>query len=151
MSFARALHKFWSRQGIKLRPGVSKNEIAQFEAKYTVCLPRDLQEYFETVNGFQEHTTDENCISFWALDEVVPANKYWSSGVKGGDSLFAFADWSLAAHIYAIQLSATMQDSNRVVVIYDSRPITVANSFGEFVEGYLANNDSVLFPEPPAE
>src|SRR4030095_13637560 len=123
VSFGKALHKFWSRQGIKLRSGVSENEIAQFEAKYTVRLPRDLREYFEMVNGFQEHTSDENCISFWALDEVVPVNKYWSSGIEGGDSHFAFADWSLAAHVYAIQLSATMQDGNRVVVIYDSRQI----------------------------
>ena len=139
---AERLSKFWSRQGIKLRPGISENEIAQFEAKYDVRLPGDLREYFATVNGFvgSEQTSDENCISFWGLDEVEPLKKYWSSPVEGGDSYFAFADWSLAAHVYAIHLSANVENENSVIVVYDYRPITVANSFGEFIEAYLAGN-----------
>ena len=62
-----------------------------------------------------------------------------------------FADWSLAAHVYAIHLSANVEDENKVIVVYDYRPITVANSFSKFIEAYLANNDSVLFPQPPVE
>ena len=153
MSLGAALLKFWTRQGIKLRPGVSENDVAQFEAKYNVRLPRDLGEYFAAVNGFDspEQTSDGNCISFWGLDEVMPLKEYWSTPVEGADSYFAFADWSLAAHLYAIRLSANVEDENRVIVVYDYRPITVANSFSEFVEAYLANNDSVLFPQPPAE
>jgi hypothetical protein len=75
MSLGGALNKCWTRQGVKPSPGILEAEIAQFEAKYNVRLPGDLREYFATVNGFQssEHwTTDENCISFWGLDEVVP-------------------------------------------------------------------------------
>ena len=116
-------------------------------------MPRDLRQYFEIVNGFEgsEQTSDENCISFWGLDDVAPLKEYWSPSVEGGDSYFAFADWSLAAHVYAIHLSANLQDDNRVVVVYDSRPLTVASSFAEFIEAYLANDDAVLFPGPPAE
>jgi len=69
--------------------------------------------------------------------------------VEGGVSYFAFADCSMAAHVYAIHLSGDVQEENRLIVVFDYRPITVANSFGEFIESYLANNDSVLFPKPP--
>jgi hypothetical protein len=61
-----------------------------------------------------------------------------------------FADYSIAAHVYAIRLSNNCENGNAVVVVYDSRPGKLAGSFSEFVEGYLSNNNAVLFAEPQA-
>lgn len=152
-SVAEKLKRFWLRQNIKLNAGASEAQLATFERKHNVRLPPDLRDYFATVNGFDgsEHwMTDENVIEFLSLDEVKPVSEYWSSDVVGADSYFVFADYSISAHVYAIRLLNDSADKNTVVVVYDGKPIEVANSFTGFVEGYLEDNKAVLFPEPQA-
>ena len=148
-----SLRKFWSRQGVKLNLGASEDELAAFEAKYNVHLPSDLRDYFAGVNGFdgsETWMTDNEVITFLGLDEVKPLSEYWSPDVANADSYFVFADYSLAAHVYAIRLMNDSGDGNAVVVVYDGKPVKVASSFSEFVEGYLENNHGVLFPAPQA-
>ena len=147
-----SLRKFWLRQGVKLNVGASEDELASFEAKYHVRLPSDLRDYFAAVSGFdgsETWMTDDEVITFLGLDEVKPLSEYWSSDVADADSYFVFADYSLAAHVYAIRLNDS-GDGSAVVVVYDSKPVKVADSFSEFVEGYLGRNNAVLFPEPQA-
>jgi hypothetical protein len=146
-----ALKTFWVRQGIKLRRGATELEFAAFEARYNVRLPEDVREYFASVNGFDgsEHwMTDKEVITFLALDEMKPLSEYWSPAVADSDSYFVFADYSLAAHVYAIRLDSS-RHRNDVAVVYD-RTVEVASSFSEFIQGYLENNGAVLFPEPQA-
>ena len=81
---------------------------------------------------------------------MKPLNDYWSPAVSDGDSYFVFADYSIAAHVFAIRLSKASVPTNDVVVVYDDRPLEVASSFSKFVEGYLARAESVLFPSPQA-
>ena len=146
-----ALKTFWLRQGVKLRRGATKEEFAAFETTYNVSLPEDLREYLASVNGFDgaEHwMTDDEVITFLGLDEMKPLSEYWSPAVAESEYYFVFADYSLAAHVYAIRLDASGHGSD-VVVVYD-RTVEVAKSFSEFIEGYLGNNDAVLFPDPQA-
>ncbi|HXD32974.1 MAG TPA: SMI1/KNR4 family protein [Pyrinomonadaceae bacterium] len=153
-SLGESLKKKWLSQRITLNAGASLNEVTWFETKYNVLLPEDFREYFLTTNGFDgsEHwEIDENMITFLGLNEVKPLSEYWSSPVAGGDSYFVFADYSIAAHVYAIRLVSTVTDTNPVVVLWDRQPIQVANSFTEFVEAYLETKDSVLFPGPEAQ
>lgn len=145
---AETLKQFWLDQGIKLRRGATEEEFAAFELKYNIRLPADLREYLATVDGFDgsEHwMTDNNVITFLGLDEIKPLSEYWSPDVADDNNYFVFADYSIAAHVYAIRLSSDSCGSNDVVVMYD-RPQKVARSFSEFVIGYLENRDSVLFP-----
>jgi len=145
------LKTFWLRQGIKLRPGASKDDLDVFEAKYNKRLPEDMREYFAAVNGFdlsEQWVTDGELITFLGLDEMKPLSEYWSWSIPDFDSFFVFADYSLAAHVYAIHLDASVQ-RNEVVVVYE-RLVEVARTFSEFIEGYLQNRDTVLFPEPQA-
>ena len=147
-----SLRKFWLRQGVKLNVGASEDELASFEAKYRVRLPSDLRDYFAAANGFdgsETWMTDDEVITFLGLEEVKPMSEYWSPDVADADSYFVFADYSLAAHVYAISLN-DLGDRSAVVVVYDTKPIRVAGSFSEFVEGYLGNNNAVLYPEPQA-
>ena len=150
---SEALKRFWQDQRIILKPGALESELASFETKYGVCLPEDLRSYLQTVNGFDctEHwVTDENLITFLSLNEVKPLSEYWSEEIANAVSYFVFADYSISAHVYAIRLS-DVAAVNDVVVVYDSNLINVANSFSGFVDGYLANNNGVLFPQPQAQ
>jgi len=148
-----ALKKFWQDQRITLHPGALESALTSFETKYKVCLPQDFRSYLLNVNGFDdsEHwATDENLITFLSLNEVKPLSKYWSPEIADAGSYFVFADYSISAHVYAIYLSDVLSDRNCVVVVYDNL-VKVANSFSEFVEAYMANNDAVLFPQPQAQ
>jgi hypothetical protein len=149
-STSEALKKYWQLQGIALNAGVSETDLASFERKYKISLPQDFRDYLLTVNGFDsEHwTTDENVIAFLSLNEMQPLSEWWSAEIADSDSYFVFADHSMSVHVYAIHLSSGLADRNLVVVVYDNEPVNVASSFSEFVEGYLANDDAVLFPQP---
>ena len=77
----KSLKTYWWRQGIKLRGGVSEDELAGFEAHYNILLPDDLREYFAAVNGFDgsEHwMTDNEVTTFLGLEEMKPLGEYWS-------------------------------------------------------------------------
>ncbi len=143
------LQKYWLRHGIKLNDGASENALAAFEAMHEVRLPEDLREYFASVNGFDD-TVDDNDVTFLRLEDMKPLSEYWSSDVADAESYFVFADYSISAHVYAIRLLNSPRNGNPVVVVYDREPVEVANSFSEFIEGYLENSVGVLFPDPPA-
>jgi hypothetical protein len=89
-------------------------------------------------------------LTFLGLDEIKPLRKYWSHEVERAQSYFVFADYSISAHVYAINLAASLHHENTVVVVYDAKPVKVATSFGKFVESCLKKDYSVLFPEPQA-
>jgi SMI1 / KNR4 family (SUKH-1) len=150
-SAGETLKRYWLRHGIKLKQGASEDELAAFEAEYHVRLPEDVREYFSAVNGFDgsEHwMTDENVITFLALNEMKPLSEAWSPKIVDAASYFVFADYSLSAHIYAIRLSNDSENDNPVVVAYDEENLVkVASSFSEFVQGYIEDDKAVLFPE----
>src|SRR6266480_3904259 len=117
LPIGEAIKQFWLRQGIKLRRGATSEEFAAFELKHNIRLPDDLCEYLTAVDGFDgsEHwMTDDEVITFLGLDEMKPLSEYWSPDVADANSYFVFADYSLAAHVYAIRLSSDSSDSNDV-------------------------------------
>ena len=140
-----ALRKFWTRQGVRLRPGASEEEMAAFEARYGVRLPSDLREYFAAADGF-DGSTDDETITFLGLDEVKPLGEYWSPEVEGGNSYFVFADFLISSHVYAVRLARDAGAGNPVAVVYDRELVEAAGSFSEFVAGYLESSHAVLFP-----
>jgi hypothetical protein len=146
-----ALRRYWLRHEINLNHGAPEDEIAAFEARYQVQLPKEMRDYFATVNGFggSEHLmTDENVIAFLALGEIKTLSEAWSPKIEEAASYFVFADYSLSVHVYAVRLSSSSEDDNPVVVAYDDRNIArMASSFSEFVQQYLEENKAVLFPE----
>jgi hypothetical protein len=149
-SLGELLKGRWLRQGIKLRPGASKSEVTAFEAKYGVCLPEDMREFFAVVNGFDnrdEWEQDNDLQTFFSLEEIEPLKASAWGIATATESYFVFADWSLSCHVYSVRLSKDCAESGAVVVVYDSL-VKVANSFGEFMQAYLEDNQSVLFPEP---
>jgi hypothetical protein len=149
-SVSELVKTHWLRQGIKLRRGASESEVTAFEAKYDVCLPKDMREFFSVVNGFDNRNgevVDNDMITFFSLEEIERLNVSDWSIAAPGESHFVFADWSISAHVYAVRLSKDCAASGAIVVVYDAL-VKIADSFAEFMQAYLEDNKAVLFPEP---
>lgn len=141
------LKEYWSRDIVAMRPGALAYQIDNFERKYSVRLPADLRNYFETVNGFDLNKTgfcDNNCFSFFPLEEVERLNnQYWQN--PDDEPFFILVDFMIASAVYAIRLDEDASAESPVFVVYPrDRPIRIAGSFSEFAEGYLEGKDSIL-------
>jgi hypothetical protein len=146
MSVGENLKRHWSSHDVEINRGASEGELNSFEAKYGVVLPEDLRDYFLRVNGMPAGVVDDGMIRFWTLEEVkaVPegAPAYSDSHyVENPSSLFLFADYSIWANAYAIRLGKIALESNEIVIIGYESPVTISQSFAEFVDIYLTNKD----------
>ena len=149
----------WESEGASTRPGSSPWKISSFEARYGVRLPEDVRDYFCTVDGMEEGLSDNALISFWPLNEVepvttrvvqfsgVPDYRRIARKLKDAGSYFAFADFLIWSHVYAIRIGAPHK-KNEIVWICGSHHSVVADSFSDFIKAYLNDPDDVLCPAP---
>ncbi|HEV3162790.1 MAG TPA: hypothetical protein VGZ22_02030, partial [Isosphaeraceae bacterium] len=72
---AHRLRDYWSGLGVKLRPGASAEAIEQFQARFGVCLSRELYQYFSVVDGMHLDDSDKRVCSFWRLERIVRARE----------------------------------------------------------------------------
>ena len=138
-----ALREHWSANDVEHARPATSGEVDVFEQTHNVRLPPDLREYFLSLNGGilgHEGSADNELISFWRLDQVEPL-----VDAGAGSGLFGFADWSIDAHVYAIRLSANPSAPTPVYIVGGQHQIPAASSFAEFVRGYLAGNEHVLY------
>jgi len=145
-SVGESLKRHWSSQDVDINAGVSKAQLDSFESKHCVVLPADLRDYFLCVNGMAPDVSDEGMIRFWMLEELQPltqgAPAYSdASYIQHPESLFLFADYSIWAHAYAIRLGSVSLQSHEVVIIGSESPVTIAQSFTEFLDQYLTDKD----------
>lgn len=143
------LRDHWTGLSCVNRRPATLEEILAFEERCRVRLPPLVREYFATLNGTKEGESsmeDEDLISFWHLDQLQPLEDRPSVSPLHVSSFFLFADWSINAHEWAVQLTADRSGQNTVLIMYDP-PQQVAASFEEFVQRYLARDKAVLFPE----
>ena len=143
------LKEFWSKQEIKLRPGLSPVALAKFESQLKLPLPNDLREYFLFADGF-DGGMDNECISFLPMEEAVRESVIWSPPGERTAPFFAFADFLISSHVYMIDLEDVSNGWSSVYVVYDNKPDwirKVADTFSDFLLGYMANDYSVLFPK----
>ena len=150
-----ALIGHMKRQDIARGPTVTAREIAAFESRHDVRLPEDVRAYFIHLNGCEfghDGPWDDQLLSFWHLSQLRPLSvEFPQHSIRDGERFFAFADYSIDVHCYAIRLSADNSDSTPVAVLYDEFLVTVAPSLTAFFERYLVGDQEVLFPDPPAE
>jgi len=147
VSLIANLRSAWAAQDHPHASPASEREIAAFEERYGVRLPSDLRAYFATLNGGdlgREGSMDQEMFSFWRLDQVR-TQKELSEGKGGRSDLFGFADWSIDAHVYVIQLRAHPQQSTPVFIDSGRGLQKVADSFSDFLVGYLRDDESVLY------
>jgi hypothetical protein len=150
-SFVSELKRHWEQLGLAHAAGVSAAQITAFEQRYAVTLSQDLRDYFRELNGLDighEGASDLDLISFWRLDQV-------EQGRGENTDIYYFADWSIDACLYGVQMSSGMTsapvflDCSR----YDKRSdlLKVASSFSEFIEGYLRKDEFMLYGKTPDE
>jgi hypothetical protein len=145
-SFISRLKEHWAHLELAHAPGATNAEITAFEQRYGVRLSEDLRGYFRELNGLDighEGAMDLDLISFWRLDQV-------EQGKGENSDIFYFADWSIDACYYGIQLSPHFNSTTPVFLDcggFDKRSdlVKVASSFAEFVEGYLRKDEFVLY------
>jgi hypothetical protein len=155
----QAIRRHWQSLGVRIREGVSDQDIAGFEQRYAVRLPEAVRRFYQFIDGMDYGSCDEELISFWPLSEVAPVPQKVApfrgipdyggieSSLPEANSYFAFADHSLWVYVYAVRLSADPAFSAPVVSIAGGncwQPL--ASSFVEFLQRYGADPRSVLFP-----
>ena len=148
-----ALSEFLRTQGLTANGGASEDEIAAFERRYKVQLPADVRAYFARVNGVvggRDGAWDDEMIALWELRDVRPLNEEVEDcQTPAADHYFVFADWSIWAHSYAIHLPPAGNEAP-VFIAFNPQIERVANSFDDFLRGYIRRDPSVLFGAPLA-
>ena len=144
-SFVSELKRHWKQLGLAHAAGASAAEIAAFEQRHGVTLSLDLREYFRELNGLDighEGASDLDLISFWRLDQV-------ERGKGENRDIYYFADWSIDAGLYGVQLSSGIAPAPVFLDCggYEKRGdlLKVASNFSEFIDGYLRKDEFVLY------
>ena len=156
---AERLKQYWSSIGAGVRPGVAQTSLESFESKYDITLPGDFRDYFSTIDGMEEGCWDNEMIRFWQLHCVksvpealshfagVPDYSRIARRLSEASSYFVFADFLIWSHVYAIKLGSRRPDRNQILWICGSKHHLIAESFSDFLQMYLENSDSILFPK----
>src|SRR6266516_1017699 len=148
-SFLKDLSEAWQQRGYSHAVPATREQIQSFEVNHNVKLPQDLRAYFETLNGGDighEGSMDDEAISFWRLDQLEALDEM----TVGRSNVFAFGDFLIDSHLYAIQLSSHAADPTPVFIDWAGNVEQVASSFAEFVRGYVAKDRAILFGARPA-
>jgi hypothetical protein len=140
------LKAHWLAQGLPVRPGVTHEAIASFEARHSVLLPGDLREYLEVANGTGRYTDmDDNLFCFWSIEEFTPLSEEYPDATcfEEPAAYFLFADHSINCPAYAIRLSKDRAAGTPILATYsDNREYSchrVVDSFSVFVEVYFTH------------
>lgn len=140
----------WVAQGLSKRPGVSAEQVAEFEQRHSVVLPRDFRAYLQLVDGMNEAMDDES-FRFCPLAEIQPVDQVLEPHHTDRDwypGCFIFADFLTWCWAYAIRLAGAPPEVGNIFIVYgdDTRRPLIADSFSEFAERYIRNPDSLLPP-----
>jgi cell wall assembly regulator SMI1 len=153
-SLGERLRSYWRAQGAKLPGGVPAGRVEQFESRHGVRLPDDLREYFLSIDGMGPEDVnppffwDEDLFRFFPLHEVERATNRFHPDrfLAQQSSYFAFADRSISLPTFVIRLTPEATGHYVILAIFSDRReyrvSLVADSFGEFVERYLASRES---------
>jgi hypothetical protein len=131
----RQLRDYWSKLGLRISGANSPQEIRRFETQRQVTLPRDMRDYFARIGGMRENEIDpESLMAFWPLPELTPmfsqSPDLLTENVNG---YFAFADWSINALVYRINLTSGASGYGSIAIRNGDKLIPIAASFTEFI------------------
>ena len=157
-TLAERLREHWRSIGVRIRSGVSQQEIDTFEFTYGVCLSEEALSYFRAVDGMEEGDSDEELLRFLPLHKLtsVPETLAAFGGIPdyrnivhvlpGAELCFIFIDYLIYSHVYALRLSPERSEESPVLWICGADYRVIAASLSEFLETYLADPIGVLFP-----
>jgi TonB family protein len=149
--------RFWTGQGLVPEAPATEADIAAWEARRGLAMPRELRAWFTTLNGLGDEGgafDDELMITFYPLQLFLSLPEDAPSFAEAPDaaSYFVFADHLSWSHGYGVRPGGEDPEATPVFCIYAPDLIMpVAPSFAAFLELYLAGDHGALFPDPPAE
>lgn len=136
------LRGHWLAQNIASSGGASEEEVAAFEREHKVALPPLFREYVRELNGMADASGDSDWVYFWPLSRM---RRLCDLNYAGGEELshyWAFADYLMASHDYAILLSPDLRAPAPVCVMYVWQ---AAPSFEDFLRRYLEGDEELIY------
>ena len=141
----------WVDSDLDIRAGVSTQQIAAFEQKYSVALPQDLIDYFTFVDGMEDSMCHD-MFHFWKLEELRPVVEVLSAGNREYSDrdayprYFTFADYMIRSWDYAVLLTNDRQQSAPVRFVTGTEPPGrfADDSFYSFIRRYCEAPDQLL-------
>jgi len=139
----------WRRGKLAIRPGASAAAITEFESTWSVVLPRDVREYFATVDGMKNGVMDDDGFRFWPLAEVEPVHEELTSihpDRQAYPDCFLLADYMIWCWGYAVRLTGDRDQPAPVFLVTGGQPHggEVAPSFRDFLVRYADDPGSVI-------
>jgi cell wall assembly regulator SMI1 len=157
----RSVKESWLSLGVKLVPGASTEDIQRFQARYGVSLSTEVRDFFSSVGGMEEGDVDGLLMAFLPLHSVrrvpeelsdyggIPDYRRIGESLPDAASCYVFIDYMMRSHVYALRLAPDPMELSPVIWISGAENAVMANSLTEFLEAYLADPYSILFPEEP--
>jgi hypothetical protein len=142
----------WRRDGVPTAPGVGDSECLAFERAHGACLPDDFRRYLQIVNGTLGQL-DGDLFCFWSLRDirsVATVLEHRRPDSQLFERCFVFADYSISAWFYAIQLVGDDSNVGQVflVAVDGTRQAPLAQTFSEFGRFYLADAQELYGGRP---
>jgi hypothetical protein len=146
----KPIRERWIAAGATPRGGASAEDLKRFETKYGVALPADFETFYRGVDGMPPNEIDDEWIRWWPIAEVQPVVD--EAGLTSIDRVayahhFIFADWSLWACAYAVDLFAGATHGTVVIASWE-RPTRLCATFGEFLDLYVARSRRLYGTQP---
>lgn len=149
--------RYWSASGITPRPGVAPQTIMEFESRHSVVVPDAFARFYAVVDGMDTGEMEENWIFFYPLHAILPITRelitfsgipdYSGLGrtLPDADRHFVFADYLITSHVYTLRLGGEFGRERAVFRICGEVVEQITPSFGDFLEGYAADPEAILF------
>lgn len=145
----RRVREFWDRANAYAEAGVSVADLDSFETRHGVRLPDAFRALYSTFDG---NMGDANLTRFWPLAEICRVGDVDEVRDAPGElqsdahNYFAFADYMIFSHVYAVRLTAEGLDGPVWWVFRAEQQVEIAPTFEAFLRAYVEDPDSILFP-----
>ena len=145
-SLPESVAQLWRDSGSVTRPSAGAEALIAFELHNGVAIPEELAAFYQVTNGVE---IDSNLFAVWELAEVrrvpvalgdfrgIPDYGRIATTLPHADEYFAFADYMIMSHVFAVYIAPESGALGEVIWISGSEHGIAAKSFRDFWDAYL--------------